>query len=188
MVTLNESIPVDFGEYLFLNVSRFPAVEIRNCHIRTHLARGILIKTRDVLIEGCTIVDTTGTGIHVGAECDWLEGGPTADLVIRNNRIIDCGLGHGTQNNACAIAVNVKAENPRVAGLHKRILIEGNQVIGANARRGIFVSGAEDVAIRYNQFAGCEEPIRVEYSTGVAVHGNYGAEAVFGPGAEAVEK
>jgi len=182
LITLNKPLPDNFKDYLLINDSRFPAVRFTNSHIGSHLARGILIKTRNVLIEGCTIENTTGTGIHVGAEGDWHEGGPTDNLIIRNNRIIHCGLGHGTQNNASAIAVNVKARNPRVAGLHKNIIIEGNQVIGLNAKRGIFISGAENVTIRHNQFAGCEVPIRIEYSTGVKIHDNGDINPSFGPG------
>ena len=182
LITLHESLPGNFGDYYLLNASRFPAVRFTNSHISSHLARGILIKTRNVLIEGCTITGTTGTGIHVGAEGSWYEGGPTADLIIRNNRIINCGLGHGTQNGAAGIAVNVKSKNPRVAGLHKNILIEGNQITGLNAQRGIFISGADNVTIRHNQFAGCEVPIRIEYSTGVRIYGNGGILPSLGPG------
>ena len=187
-IAVDAPLPETTENHLLINVSRLPEVVIRNCHIRSHLARGILIKTRKVLIEGCTIENTTGTGIHVGAEGDWHEGAPTADLVIRNNRIIDCGSGHGTQNGACAIAVNVKAEDTRVPGLHKRILIEGNQIVGNGAKRGIFISGAEDVTIRRNQIAECDQPVRVEYSTDVKIYGNYGAGVSYGPGAEVEKK
>ena len=130
VVELDDNVPTDFEKYLLINVSRFPSVRMINCNIRSHLARGILIKKRNVLIEGCTIENTTGTGIHVGAEGGWYEGAPTADLVIRRNRIIHCGLGHGRQNDASAIALNIVAKDSTLPGLHKRVLIEGNQIIG----------------------------------------------------------
>lgn len=66
-------------------------------------------------------------------------------------------------------------------GLHKHVLIEGNQIIGFNAKRGIYAGGVEDLIIRDNQFYGCDIPIYVEYSTGVNVYDNHGTEAVFGP-------
>jgi hypothetical protein len=187
VVVLSDTLPEEFQKYLLINISRLPAVRFINCHIRSHLARGILIKTREVVIEGCTIENTTGTGIHVGAEGGWYEGAPTENLVIRRNRIIHCGLGHGTQNDASAIALNISTKNPTVPGLHKRVLIEGNQIIGFNAKRGIYAGGAEDLTIRDNQFYGCETPVYVEYSTGVNVYGNHGAEAVYGPGVTTVK-
>jgi hypothetical protein len=187
VVELDGPLPEDTDKFLLVNVTRLPAVRFINCAIRSHLARGILIKTRDVLIEGCTIENTTGTGIHVGAEAGWYEGAPTADLVIRRNRIIHCGLGHGTQNGACGIAVNIVANRPTVSGLHKRVLIEGNQIVGLNAQRGIYAGGVEGLTIRDNQFAGCKDPVYVEYSSGVDVHGNHGAGAVFGPGVDRVD-
>ncbi|MCP4645485.1 MAG: right-handed parallel beta-helix repeat-containing protein [bacterium] len=182
VATLDDVLLEDCRGYRFVNVTRFPSVRIVNCHIRSHLARGILIKTRDVLIEGCTIENTTGTGIHVGAEGDWHEGAPTADLTIRNNRIVHCGLGHGTQNDACAIAINVKAQDTTVPGLHKRVLIEDNEIVGLNAKRGIFASSVEGLTIRNNRFDGCDEPIHVEYSTSVQVCNNHGAVPNIGPG------
>ena len=182
VVELDSVVPEDFQKYLLINISRLSAVRIRNCMIRSHLARGILIKTRDVVIEGCTIENTTGTGIHVGAEGGWYEGAPTENLVIRRNRIIHCGLGHGTQNDACAIALNISTKNPTVSGLHKHVLIEGNQIVGFNAKRGIYAGGVEDLTIRDNQFSGCDTPIYVEYSTDVHVQDNHGADVDYGPG------
>jgi len=187
VVELNDVLPKDVQKCLLINVTRLPAVRFMNCTIRSHLARGILIKTRDVLIEGCTIENTTGTGIHVGAEGGWYEGAPTADLVIRRNRIIHCGLGQGTQNGACGIALNIVAKNPTVPGLHKRVLIEGNQIIGLKAKRGIYAGGVEDLTIRDNQLSGCEDPIYIEYSTNVDAHGNHGAEALLGPGVNGMD-
>jgi nitrous oxidase accessory protein NosD len=135
-----------------------------------------LIKTRDVLIEGCTIQDTTGTAIHIGAEGSWHEGPASADVRIRYNRIIDCGFGEGTQNHASGVAVNVKADRSDVPGIHKRILIEGNQIrVPDGTRHGIYVSGSEDVTIRYNQISGAEVPIEVQHSEEVNVYENSGA-------------
>lgn len=188
VVELDDSVPADFQKYLLINVSRLPSVRMIHCTIRSHLARGILIKTRNVLIEGCTIENTTGTGIHVGAEGGWYEGAPTADLVIRRNRIIHCGTGQGTQNNASAIALNIVAKDPTVGGLHKRVLIEGNQIIGLNAERGIYAGSVEDLTVRDNQIAGCNVPIYVEYSNGVKVHGNHGAAVAYGPGVKVVDE
>jgi hypothetical protein len=61
-------LPEDLSKYYLINSSRLPKVEITGCSILSHLARGMLIKSRNVRIERNLIRETTGTGIHVGAE------------------------------------------------------------------------------------------------------------------------
>jgi hypothetical protein len=87
-VELDEPLPSELARYYLVNATRLPRVEIIGCTILSHLARGLLIKTRNVTIERCLIRETTGTGIHVGAESYWHEGLPSADVRIRYNRII----------------------------------------------------------------------------------------------------
>jgi len=171
-VELNEKLPDDLENYYLINATRLPKVRINGCSILSHLARGILIKTRDVVIEHCLIRETTGTGIHVGAESWWYEGLPSADVTIRYNRIIRCGRGAGTQDGACGITVKIEAPDEKVSGLHKRLLIEGNIIEGENSERGISVSGADDATIRYNEISGCKKPVYVQYSTNVKVYNN----------------
>lgn len=94
-------------------------------------------------------------------------------MIVRNNRFLRCGRGNETNNGACAIAINVKAPDPTVAGIHKNILIEGNLIDGEEADCGISVAGAENVIIKNNSFAGCKAPVAVNYSTEVKVENNY---------------
>jgi parallel beta-helix repeat protein len=93
-------------------------------------------------------------------------------VVIRYNRIIRCGSGAGSQDGACGITVKVEAPNEKVAGLHKRLLIEGNIIEGENSNRGISISGADDVTVRNNEISGCKTPVHVQYSTNVKVYNN----------------
>jgi len=172
-VTLNEALPAEVEKYYLINATRLPKVRITGCTVTSNRARGFLIKTRDVVIERCLIRETTGTGIHVGAEASWHEGPASANITIRYNRIIRCGGGAGTVG-ASGISVNVSAPDETVAGLHKNILIEGNIIEGEQAEHGIFVSGAEDVTIRYNEIAGCATPVKIIHSTKVSVYANPG--------------
>lgn len=158
-ITLNEELPNNINNYYLINVTRLPALHIEDCTILSHLARGILIKTRNVLIENTTIVETTGTAIQIGAEGYWHEGPGSENVTIRNNRMLRCGLGDGTQKEACAIAVTVGSENPAKSGVHKNLIFENNIIEGEHAKYGIYVMGADSVTIRNNQFSGCEVPV-----------------------------
>ena len=168
-VTLDQGLPADLGAYMLINATRLPRVTIRGCQVRSHRARAFLIKTRHVLIESNTIENTTGTAIHIGAEGDWGEGPGSADVAIRYNRIIHCGYGEGTQNGASGIAVNVKAAGVLSPTVHRRLRIEGNQIVAENARYGIFVSGASDVLIRDNEYSGVEQGVMFSDSGNVRV-------------------
>ena len=173
-VTFNEELPSDIENYYLINSTRLPKVEITGCTVSANRARGFLIKTRNVLIERNLVRESTGTGIHVGAEGSWHEGPASENITIRYNRILRCGTGAGTIDQACGIAVSVGADKADVPGLHKHILIEGNIIEGENAQNGIAVSGAKDVVVRYNEIAGCKIPVNIRYSTDVDVSSNPG--------------
>ena len=169
-VKLNGPLPCDIDDYYLIDITRLPRLEFLNSYTGSHLARGVLIKTRDVLVENCTFREGTGTAIHIGAEGDWSEGPGSDNVTIRNNRIIRCGRGDGANNNACGIAVNVKAPDDTVSGIHKNIIIENNIIEGENAQIGISVQGAENVRIMNNRISGCTHPVNVRYSKNVRIN------------------
>ncbi len=173
VVLLDRQLPKDLENYYLIDVTRLPRLEFVNSYVGSHLARAVLVKTRNVLIENCTMRESTGTAIHIGAEGDWREGAGSQNVIVRNNRIIRCGRGDGANDGACAIAINVKAPDATVSGIHKNILIEGNLIEGDDANYGISVSGAKNVIIRNNEFSGCKSPVNIRYSTGVNSENNY---------------
>ena len=182
VIEFDTALPENIADYQLMNVSALPKLIIRDCQVRTHRARAFLVKTRDVLIEGCTIENTTMAAIHVGAEGGWDEGAASQNVTIRRNRIIDCGGLKGGPGSVSSIAINVPCDKPTESGLHQHILIEDNQFVGANTEAAIQVEGADDVMIQRNQFDAYKKPVRVEYSTNVHIEGNTGlkGEAVAG--------
>lgn len=179
-LTLDDGLPADTGKYYLVNATRFPRVEMVRCTMHSHLARSVLMKTRQVLIEDCTFNQCTGTAVHVGAEGDdWKESGPCDNLVIRRCRFIRNGRGDGTVDGACAVAVQLKAQRRGVPGIHGKILIEDNVIEGENAARGISVTGADDVTVRNNTITGCKDPVKVEACNKVNVDGNAGKAVEF---------
>jgi hypothetical protein len=172
-ISLNKALPTNTDDYYLIDITRLPRLEFVNSFVGSHLARAVLVKTRNVLIENNTMRESTGTAIHIGAEGDWREGAGSANVAIRNNRIIRCGRGDGTNDKACAIAVNVKAPDIKVPGIHKNIVIEGNLIEGEDAEYGISVSGAENVLICNNAFNGCKTPVIIRYSKNVKIENNY---------------
>jgi hypothetical protein len=172
VVQLDRPLPDGIDSYYLIDITRLPRLEFVNTYVGSHLARAVLVKTRNVLIENCTMRESTGTAIHIGAEGDWREGAGSQNVIIRNNRILRCGRGDGTQDGASAIAINVKAPDITVAGIHNNILIEGNLIEGDQAQCGISVSGAKKVMIRNNEFSGCKTPVKIRHSEGVRMENN----------------
>ena len=179
-VTYEGKLPEDFQNYTVADITASPALEFINCTVRSHRARSVLVKTRNVRIEGCTFENTTGTAIHIGAEGNWMEGVASADVVIRRNKITNCGLGganDGTIDDASGIAVHVNAADRSIPGLHKRLLFEDNEINGG--RHAITIKGAEDVTIRHNVFKNITaEPIVVGSSRRVRAYDNQGAAPI----------
>ncbi len=168
-VTLSGSIPGNIKDYYLIDVTRMPSLEFVNCKVGSHLARAVLVKTRNVLIENNTFYGGTGTAIHIGAEGDWHEGAGSHNVTIRKNKITGCGRGDGTNDGACGIAINVKAANNTIPGIHKNILIEQNTIEGDNAKVGISIQGAGNVKVLNNTISGCKEKVSVKYSENVLV-------------------
>jgi nitrous oxidase accessory protein NosD len=169
LIKIKGKLPMNYKSYLFADVTRLPKTIIKNCHFGNHLARGMLIKTRNVLIENNLIEKSIGTGIHVGAEAGWGEGVTSADITIRNNKIIDCGGNAGTINGTSGIAFNIDTKNPTAIGAHKRITIENNLIVGSPKLKGISISNAENVVIRQNQFQQCNPNIFIQYSKNIEI-------------------
>ena len=172
-VTLNELLPADIDNYYLVNATRLPRVEINACSFTAHLARSILIKSRNVLIQNCLFRESGGTGIYVGAEANWHEGLVSSDVIIKNNRFYHCAT-VGSRNGASAISVEINAKNKKVVGLHKNIIIENNSIEGSQSEYGIYVSGAKDVTILNNKIAGCKTPVKIKYSSNVMLFNNTG--------------
>jgi len=173
-------LPSDYKNYFLINITASPSLQFVNCHVKSHRARSVLVKTRKVLIEGCTFENTTGTAIHIGAEGDWSEGPASHDVIVRNNIFTNCGIGgegDGTLDGASAVAIHVKAKDRTVSGLHKRILIENNVI--NKGIHAIVVKGSADVIIRNNSFKQIEKlPVVIDASKRVKVYDNKGADSI----------
>lgn len=168
-ITLSDKLPEDFSKYYLMNITKLPRLEFENSIINSHLARGILVKTRGVLINNNVFRNGTGTAIHVGAESFWHEGTHAKDVVITNNVMIGCGKGGGTQGGASGIAVIIEADNTKNNYLHENIRIENNMIKGEENPCGIFIGNAQGVSLKNNKILNCKEGIHIYSSTKVSV-------------------
>jgi len=127
--------------------------QIKNCQMKNHRARGIIVKADNGLIEGCTIEGTTMAGILVTAELFWGESDFSKNLVIRSNTIRQLAtalLPWSAMVGAITVAVQ---ENGRwiPTRSHEGIRIENNVFDRCDGIQ-ILISSAKDVRISGNTF------------------------------------
>ena len=151
-------LPNHLEKYACINASRLPSVRLRGCHISAHRARGMLIKTRNVLIENCTVQETTLSAVHIGVEKGWGEGPGSENVVIRGNRFVNCGYG-----GECS-GVLINCDGNEKSRVHDKILIENNVFESSSGRPDVIVSFAKNVVLRYNLYSSSEQPVVVRHS------------------------
>lgn len=93
VLTLAEPVAFSVGTVLISNRRMSSGFAIRNCHIGSTRARGMLIKASDGVIEGNFVEKSNYDGISLYPEYEWLEGGCARNVVIRNNKLRDNGGG-----------------------------------------------------------------------------------------------
>ena len=129
------------------NISWYPNIVIRNCSVDTDSCRGFLITTRGkAIVEGCTFTRTQMSAILVEDDAEgWFESGPVRNLIIRNNRFIQCG-----QNGSPVICLNPHNSNSDPSlPVHENIRILDNYFDGG----GISAKCIKGLTIVGNQFS-----------------------------------
>jgi len=150
-VVLDDTVPDYTEKYFFADSDSLPELEFRNCSLRNHFARGIMLKCRHAIIDNCIIMDSVRTAIKIAAEGRWHEGTNTEDVVISNCHIVNCGIAE--KNNADGtggISVSVDAEEP-MGKPHRKITIKDNIIECPDVEHCISISGVEELIIQNNK-------------------------------------
>lgn len=74
------------------NVSKAAKVKFTNNNIHNNRARGILIQSRDVLIENNKFSNCTGTAIYITCSKYWWEALSSKNVQILNNKVFEYPL------------------------------------------------------------------------------------------------
>lgn len=158
VITFTELLPPSIGDGTVLtNVSSNPAVRIRNCYVHGNRARGMLIQTRDVVIERCRFEDITSHGIQLCTDaCDWWE-----SLGVRDVTITGCEF----RRNCFwwgGAAIQISSDIPggqSAPGVHQRIRILNNLFEDNAGGAAIHIGSAEDVELAGNQIVHPKLPV-----------------------------
>lgn len=170
LLTLAEPAPAPggFAETDVLeNLTWTPQVEIADCRVSHIPTRGFLLTTpRQVVVRGCEFLRTHMEGIQMAVDAnDWFESGPVRDMLITNNRFIECRRGGIRIEPSVADPTAVVHENIRIEGNHftlhehdpavhaiacRGLTIKGNTVEAAESNRPFEVEAVRDVRVEAN--------------------------------------
>lgn len=156
-VTLSDELPANASGYYLMNVSKLPRLVFEHSVINSHLARGILVKTRDVVIRDNVFRNCTGTAVHIGAEANWHEGTHARNVLVEDNVMTGCGTGAGSQAGAAGISVIIEARNTAHTYLHEKITVRNNLIKGEGNACGIYIGNAKGVHLENNKIVACEK-------------------------------
>ena len=136
---------------------------MRNCVLRNKRNRGVLIQTRNALLENNTFYNVIMTGIQIMTDClNWYESLNPQKIIIRNNRFVNTNIkpnNYGEYGNA-DIDICVYGEGGvGKAGLIKDITIENNAFFNSG-NAAVSINSAEAVFVRNNFiFHPCSETV-----------------------------
>lgn len=133
------------------NVSRSPASEFRNCHFADTTRYGIMVHTRDTLIDGCTFAWTKSAAVAVCADVAfWMEG-PTP----RNIRMTRCtmtNVNYASRRAGGAISIQAMLPTGEAQiGALADIFID-NLTLSNTPRGAIDAIGVRNLSVRFSRF------------------------------------
>lgn len=144
----------DPGDIL-ANEAFFASVLLENCHVRNTRARGFLLQSKNMVLDGCSVWGTSLPAVILSPDIRrWYEVGPSENTEIRNCRFEKCAF---IENGANLGAIVVKASHDigasdYPAGVHKDVRIRNNEFADLRVP-GVYLSATDGATVQGNRFS-----------------------------------
>ncbi|MGJ8744020.1 alpha-1,3-galactosidase-related protein [Polaribacter sp.] len=148
-ITFKNEIPADLktGDILE-NKTWNPTFTMRKNVIRDHRARNIIIKTpKKIIIEDNDLSSMMSSIMLRGETFYWFESGNVEEVIIRNNRFVDCAYG-GSEHAILKVSPRLGKTFDSTITYDRNITFEnntietfGNRIIWADRVDGLVVKG-----------------------------------------------
>ncbi len=143
------------------NVTRTPRVLLRNSILRNKRNRGILLQTRDSVIENCTFYNVIMPGICIFCDClNWYESLNPRNIIIRNNKFINDNIKPNNFGDFGSADIDICVYGQGgfgKAGLIRGIDIAGNAFVHSG-NANVSIRSARDITVRNNfMYRPCSE-------------------------------
>ena len=154
--------------FIFQVTEQVPVVRISDCYFGMNRSRGLLLTSRDIIVENNTFEYTGGTPIFVCAEVDWKAIPAPADVRIRQNIIRDCNYAVG--NERAAITMLFK-QNAQIEGYMENVSVCDNRISG-QYEAGILAQQIRHLEISGNMIEGLHPAIVLQRCEEVILRNN----------------
>ena len=151
-----DTIPEGVGAGTVIsNKTMHPSVLIRNTTVAGNRARGFLLQTENVVIEGCSFKDTALAAILLAPDLQtWYEMGPAKNVLIYNNTFENCG-----KQGVGVIQASVSHDSASKiysSYVHQTIVVQNNTFIGNSkpAFYGVCIDGLYILGNTYDSHYG----------------------------------
>lgn len=145
-LTLEEPLPEEIGlnADVVENITATPDVLLKGNYADNITTRGVLCTTRgEVLIEDNTFYKNGMSGVLLEDDVRaWYESGPVKNMIIRNNKFVECGGPQIFSNPQTSVYDPLKT-------VHSNIQIVGNEFTGNSS---IEMLSTKDIVIKDNIF------------------------------------
>ncbi|MGM9674786.1 MAG: right-handed parallel beta-helix repeat-containing protein, partial [Bacteroidaceae bacterium] len=150
-VSFDRNVPsnLELGHDCVENMTCTPEVEILGCYFTHTNTRGTLVTTpRRVVIEGNTYYKTGMSAILIEGDAEgWFESGPVCDVLIKQNRFVDCAYQGGPAGAVIALNPSNTMVDTRYP-VHRNVRIvdntfqcSGNPALYAKSTNGLTFTG-----------------------------------------------
>jgi hypothetical protein len=157
----------------FFNIDSTGGFVFRNNIFRNIRRFGILIDSRDGLIENNRFEATSSNAVVVHNDPDWPEGFATGNVVIRGNTFVACNVERMYRSDSSAsVSIRTNRLGWHTAPLRgiADVLIEDNTFVNWR-KRAVAVGCTENAIIRNNRMlADADAPAQVEKDHHVPIH------------------
>lgn len=141
--------PLPEGRLVAENLTRSPKAYVENCVFRGNRARGVLLTCREAVVERC-LFETSGAAVYLEGEAEyWYESGAVRELVLRNNRFMNCSYVPEWGGAPVVVCPKVKGGEGRF--FHGRLLLEENEFFCFDERL-LCLRQVEKICMRNNRF------------------------------------
>jgi hypothetical protein len=132
---------------------------VRNNKISNATTRGIIVKTKNAIIENNYLTHIDNAAIAVFGSPIWGEGPFPENIIIRNNTIENCNFGLGARFRGTSMLGAISVGNYYRGELRenmrpiRNILIENNSITNSSTS-GVFITHTDNCIIKHNSIDG----------------------------------
>ena len=141
-ISVDDATGLKRGDGVISTARQARGFVIRNCHFGPNRAHGIRLRASDGLVESNLVERVLGSGLWMGPEYCWVEGGACRNVTVRGNFFAQCG------DKGVAVTGYAAKGRHLAKDAHGKMRIVDNRV--TDSKRGYELEGCEQGVVHGN--------------------------------------